>query len=49
MSPYIAAKLGIIDEVITPEETRRKIRTAFESLSSKERSELSYSHGNIPL
>ena len=49
MSPYIAAKLGIIDEVISPEETRRKIRTAFESLSSKERSELSYSHGNIPL
>lgn len=49
MSPYIAAKLGIIDEVIAPEETRRKIRTAFESLSSKERSELSYNHGNIPL
>ena len=37
MSPYIAAKLGIIDEVITPEETRRKIRGAFASLSSKER------------
>lgn len=49
MSPYIAARLGIIDEVIAPEETRRKIRTAFESLSSKERSELSYLHGNIPL
>ncbi len=49
MSPYIAAKLGIIDEVIAPEDTRRKIRFAFESLRSKERSELSYSHGNIPL
>ena len=49
MSPYIAARLGFIDEVITPEETRRKIRFAFESLSSKERSDLSYSHGNIPL
>lgn len=49
MSPYIAAKLGFIDEVIAPEETRRKIRFAFESLSSKERSEISYSHGNIPL
>ena len=49
MSPYIAAKLGIIDEVISPEETRRKIRTAFESLRSKERSELSYVHGNIPM
>ncbi|WP_026653780.1 acyl-CoA carboxylase subunit beta [Butyrivibrio proteoclasticus] len=49
MSPYIAAKLGIIDEVIAPEETRRKIRFAFESLSSKERKPLSYMHGNIPL
>ena len=49
MSPYIAAKLGIIDEVIAPEETRKKIRTAFESLSSKERSSNSYMHGNIPL
>lgn len=49
MSPYIAAKLGIIDEVIAPEETRKKISFAFESLRSKERSELSYIHGNIPL
>lgn len=49
MSPYIAAKLGIIDEVIAPEDTRRKVRFAFESLRSKERSELSYMHGNIPL
>ena len=49
MSPYIAAKLGLIDEVIQPEETRRKIRFAFESLQNKERSELSYVHGNIPL
>ena len=49
MSPYVAARLGIIDEVISPEQTRRKIRAAFESLSSKERSELSFSHGNIPL
>lgn len=49
MSPYIAAKLGIIDEVITPEETKKKIRSAFESLITKERSELSYTHGNIPL
>lgn len=49
MAPYIAAELGIIDEVIAPEETRRKLRFAFESLKSKERSENSYLHGNIPL
>lgn len=49
MSPYIAAKLGIIDEVIAPEDTRRKLRAAFESLRGKERSKNSYWHGNIPL
>lgn len=49
MSPYIAAKLGIIDEVIAPEDTRRKIRFAFENLSGKERDENAYRHGNIPL
>ena len=49
MSPYIAARLGIIDEVILPEETKSKIKTAFESLRSKERSTLSFVHGNIPL
>ena len=49
MSPYFAAKLGIIDEVISPEETRMKIRSAFDGLCSKGRSELSFNHGNIPL
>lgn len=49
MSPYIAAKLGIIDEVIMPEETKRKIVAAVKGLSSKERASLSFAHGNIPL
>lgn len=49
MSPYVAAKLGIIDEVISPNETKEKIKTAFANLKSKERSELSFVHGNIPL
>ncbi len=49
MSPYIAAKLGIIDEVICPEETKKKIKAAFDSLKSKERNEIGYTHGNIPL
>lgn len=49
MSPYIAAKIGIIDEVIAPEQTRRKIKAAFDALRHKERSELSLVHGNIPL
>lgn len=49
MSPYVAAKLGIIDEVIAPEDTRRKIRMAFQSLSGKERGGAFCRHGNIPL
>ena len=49
MSPYYAAKLGFIDEVIFPEETRNKIKFAFNSLKSKERNYLSYVHGNMPL
>ena len=49
MSPNIAAKIGFIDEIITPEETRAKIKFAFDCLKGKERSEVSFSHGNIPL
>lgn len=49
MSPYIAAKTGIIDEVIAPEMTRQKIKAAFDALRHKERSNLSLIHGNIPL
>jgi len=50
MTPYIAAERGYIDEVILPEETRSKIRSAFEALKLKDRHEAGYrAHGNIPL
>lgn len=50
MNPYIAAERGFIDEVILPEETRRKIRSAFEALKLKDRNEAGFrAHGNIPL
>ena len=50
MNPYIAAEKGYIDEVILPEETRRKIRSAFEALKLKDRNEAGFrAHGNIPL
>ena len=50
MTPYIAAEKGYIDEVILPEETRRKIRSAFEALKLKDRYAAGYrKHGNIPL
>lgn len=47
MSPYIAAQLGIVDEVIYPEETRMKIRASFEALKEKRRNV--NEHGNMPL
>ena len=50
MTPYIAAEKGYIDEVILPEETRSKIRSAFEALKLKDRKAAGYrEHGNIPL
>lgn len=50
MTPYIAAEKGYIDEVILPEETRRKIRSAFEALKLKDRNAAGFrAHGNIPL
>ncbi len=49
MNPYIAAEHGYIDEVILPEETRRKILAAFRMLKTKKRSLPLKKHGNIPL
>jgi len=47
MNPYLAVARGYIDEVIEPEDTRRRIAAALEALSNKPRGE--YRHGNIPL
>jgi len=49
LNPYIAAARGFIDEVIAPEDTRRKIAGALEMLSGKERTTPWKKHGNIPL
>jgi propionyl-CoA carboxylase beta chain len=48
-SPYKAAELGYIDEVIMPEETRPKVIRAFEMLKNKRDSNPPRKHGNIPL
>ncbi len=48
-SPYKAAELGYIDAVIQPEETRPRIISALEMLSSKRASTPLRKHGNIPL
>ena len=48
-SPYKAAALGYVDEIIFPEETRPKIIQALESLRNKVDVNPWRKHGNIPL
>ena len=49
-SPYKAAELGYIDEIILPEYTRPKLIRALESLKTKvDVHRLPRRHGNIPL
>jgi propionyl-CoA carboxylase beta chain len=48
-NPYRAARRGFIDEVILPEETRRKLIRGFASLTNKEVDQPKRKHGNIPL
>jgi propionyl-CoA carboxylase beta chain len=49
-SPYKAAELGYIDEIILPEQTRPKLIRALESLKTKVSvHRLPRRHGNIPL
>ncbi len=48
-NPYVAAERGFIDEVILPEETRRKLIKAFAMLEGKKVERPNRKHGNIPL
>jgi propionyl-CoA carboxylase beta chain len=48
-SPYKAAELGYVDEIIEPEETRYKIIQAMEILKTKTDTNPWRKHGNIPL
>jgi propionyl-CoA carboxylase beta chain len=48
-NPYEAAYRGYIDEVIKPEETRKKLITAFKMLENKVAVLPKKKHGNIPL
>ncbi len=48
-NPYRAANRGFIDEVISPDTTRRKLIRAFEVLESKADKLPKKKHGNIPL
>ncbi len=48
-SPYKAAELGYVDEVIFPEETRGKVIRALAMLENKRQENPPRKHGNIPL
>jgi len=48
-NPYIAASRGYLDDVIHPEETRRKLIEALGALRDKRKSTPPRKHGNIPL
>jgi propionyl-CoA carboxylase beta chain len=48
-TPYKAAELGYIDEVIRPEETRPRVIRSLEMLATKRETLPPKKHGNIPL
>lgn len=48
-NPYTAAQRGFIDEVILPQDTRRKLIKAFSMLENKVVDSPKRKHGNIPL
>ncbi|WP_307395565.1 acyl-CoA carboxylase subunit beta [Bacillus horti] len=48
-NPYIAASNGMVDDVIDPRETRKKLIESLEMLRNKKEPRPSKKHGNIPL
>jgi len=48
-NPYIAAGLGMVDDVIDPRETRIKLIEALEMLQNKHEERPKKKHGNMPL
>lgn len=48
-NPYTAAQRGFVDEVIMPEDTRRKLIKAYSMLENKVSVTPDRKHGNIPL
>jgi propionyl-CoA carboxylase beta chain len=48
-TPYTAAALGYVDEVIRPEDTRPRVIRALEMLRTKRQPLPPRKHGNIPL
>ncbi len=48
-NPYVAAKMGMVDDVIDPRETRIKLIQALDMLRNKREERPRKKHGNIPL
>ncbi len=48
-SPWVAAELGYLDDVIEPGETRPKLIAALEMLRNKRQEQPRRKHGNLPL
>jgi methylmalonyl-CoA decarboxylase subunit alpha len=48
-NPYVAARMGYINAVIQPSETRSKVIAALEALKDKKESRPQKKHGNIPM
>ena len=48
-NPYVAAAHGMVDDIIDPRETRKKLRDSLEMLRNKKESRPSKKHGNMPL
>jgi propionyl-CoA carboxylase beta chain len=48
-NPYVAARRGMVDDVIDPRETRKKLQEALDMLRNKRDTRPAKKHGNIPL
>ncbi len=48
-NPYVAAKMGYLDDIIEPQETRPRVINAFQMLRGKRETRPAKKHGNIPL
>jgi propionyl-CoA carboxylase beta chain len=48
-NPYFAASLGAIDEIILPQNTRKRIIAILETMQDKKEARLEKKHNNIPL
>ena len=48
-NPYFAASLGIIEEIIAPRDTRKRIIALLDALKDKKEARLNKKHNNIPL